>query len=512
MQTSIWAIGLRVGSVVTWGILFASCGGGGSDSGAGSTGAASNQRGTLVNWSLAKTLTPNQYTAGLNSDANGQLALSVAGPPTCTINIYHIEYWTVAPSPPGGGTEAPTLVSGAVIVPTGAAVQCSGSRPILLEAHGFQTDPTYNMADVDPTTSDIGERELVPLFFATQGYIVVAPNYAGYDISSLGYWPFLNAEQNAKEMEDALTAASQALSGPLASATTDSGKLFTCGYSAGGFVIMAADKAMQAAGIAITATAPTSGVYPVEAWRDAAFTGGLAFSDGMAFLTTSYQNAYGNVYSSLSDVYTAAYLADITSILPSQTVNLLPLAVFNGTPPSTGNPQLDALLQPTTADPIIATEFGNPYLITDGYRQSYVTDMIAHPDGAVPQQLPGVPVAAAPQNGLRQDLALNDMRSWTPRMPMILCGSDQDHNAPWDVNTAVMASYWSAQVASGLVTILDANSAPTSADPYATEKVGYQQYEAQVIATYGLVASYRSVHGVVDYYCMQAVRDFFARF
>ena len=89
---------------------------------------------------------------------------------------------------------------------------------------------------------------IVAAMFAAQGYIVVAPNYAGYDISTLGYHPFLNAAQQSGEMIDALTAARTALPNTLSSATSDSGKLFVTGYSEGGYVAMATQRAMEAAG------------------------------------------------------------------------------------------------------------------------------------------------------------------------------------------------------------------------------------------------------------------------
>ena len=34
---------------------------------------------------------------------------------------------------------------------------------------------------------------MIAAMYAAQGFIVVAPNYAGYDISTLGYHPYLNA-------------------------------------------------------------------------------------------------------------------------------------------------------------------------------------------------------------------------------------------------------------------------------------------------------------------------------
>jgi predicted dienelactone hydrolase len=69
------------------------------------------------------------------------------------------------------------------MVPTGAAPACSGARPIVLYAHGTNTDKNLNIADItDPTNT---EGVLIAAMFAAQGYIVVAPNYAGYDISTL---------------------------------------------------------------------------------------------------------------------------------------------------------------------------------------------------------------------------------------------------------------------------------------------------------------------------------------
>lgn len=75
----------------------AACGGGDGGGDAASpppppTGSMSTQRGTLVSTMLVQTLTPSQFTAGLSSNANGQLLLGLRGPPTCTISVYHIEY------------------------------------------------------------------------------------------------------------------------------------------------------------------------------------------------------------------------------------------------------------------------------------------------------------------------------------------------------------------------------------------------------------------------------------
>src|SRR6185436_4737982 len=109
-------------------------------------------------------------------------------------------------------------------------------------------------------------------FYAAQGYIAVAPNYAGYDKSTLGYHPFLVADQQSKDMIDALAAAKKALP-LLPTPATASAKLFITGYSQGGHVAMATQRAMQQAGMAVTAAAPMSGPYALAAQTDMVFEG-----------------------------------------------------------------------------------------------------------------------------------------------------------------------------------------------------------------------------------------------
>jgi hypothetical protein len=172
----------------------------------------------------------------------------------------------------------------------------------------------------------------------------VAPNYAGYDTSTLPYHPYLIADQQSKDMIDALGAARTAL--PLVSATLtkDDGQLFITGYSQGGYVAMATDRAMQAAGMKVTAAAPMSGPYALGAFVDAVFygevNGGAPISSTL--LLTAYQKAYGNIYADAVDVFESPYAAGIDSLLPTTTTrsdlysqNKLPeFALFSLTPPA----------------------------------------------------------------------------------------------------------------------------------------------------------------------------------
>ncbi len=484
--------------------------------------ATTNAHGTLVEDPPARlvSLDASAIVAQLNASSTGQQLLALAGPPACGVDVYYLKYWTVAPTAPG--SSMPIMDSGALMVPTGSAAQCSGGRPIMLYAHATTVDATYNIADVlDPT--QVEGLELA-VMYAAQGYIVVAPNFAGYDISTLGYYPFLNAQQNADEMMDALTAARTALLSTFTPSTTDGGELFVTGYSIGGFVAMATDKAMQAAGETVTATAPMSGPYAAEAFGDAIMTGHVNFDapEFAVLTTTSYQRAYGNVYSATTDVYSPQYAAGIDSLLPSATPlatliqegKLPQSALFSSTPPTTGIAAVDALLAlPSPPNPVYSAGFGNPFLISNSYRVSYVEDVAADPDGAdLSPPASGVPLAASPQNALRQDLKVNDMRSWTPRMPMLLCGGDQDPVVFFGVNTGTMEAYWQAQVSTGLVSVLDVNAAPAAGDPYAGVQEAFRQAAAQTVAQVGAQAALEQYHTAVAPFCMAAARGFFGRF
>jgi acetyl esterase/lipase len=509
LLTGICTIVCRIG-VVAGCFVLAGCG---SDTESATVG-TSTDRGSLLfdpPFRIAS-LNATDFQSQLGATPAGQSLLAVAGLPACGVDFYHIEYNTV------GGASEKTTASGALMVPTGAAPACAGPRPIVLYAHGTQTDKTANLADITNTNNT--EGALIAAVFAAHGYIVVAPNYAGYDTSSLPYHPFLNGDQQSKDMIDALAAARTALPHTTSSATSDSGKLFVTGYSQGGYVAMATHKALQAAGVAVTASAPMSGPYALEAFGDAIFYGSVDIGSTVfgALVTTSYQHSYQNLYTSPTQVFEAAYAGSIEGLLPSATpvstlfaTGKLPqTALFNSTTPVTGNATLDAALAVPT-NPVFALGFGPSNLITNDYRLGYVLDAVANPDGAVPTPQAGVPLAAAPGFALRQDLRTNDMRSWVPQSPMLLCGGDQDPTVFFSVNTGTMQAFWSALPA-GLVTVLDVNGAVNPSSPFAPLQVGFQTTLAGLLASGGQEAVVENYHVTVAPFCTVAARGFFSQF
>src|ERR1700735_2989221 len=292
--------------------LLCSCAGSSSPT---ATVAASTAHGTLA-------VNPPFRIASLNAAAfqarrapssSGAQLLQITGKPSCGVDFYYVKFWTV------GAAEEATESSGALMVPTGAAPACSGARPLVLYAHGTNPDKALNIADITNTSNT--EGVLIAAMFAAQGYIVVAPNYAGYDISTLGYHPFLNAQQQSGEMIDILTAARMALPNTMSAATSDSGKLFVTGYSEGGHVAMATQRALEASGAVVTGAAPMSGPYALVTFGDAIFLGAvnLGSTEFSPLITTSYQKAYGNIYTTPGDVYSSTYVNGIETLLPSAT-------------------------------------------------------------------------------------------------------------------------------------------------------------------------------------------------
>ncbi|MGH8302302.1 MAG: alpha/beta hydrolase family protein, partial [Steroidobacteraceae bacterium] len=278
---------------------------------------------------------PSDLLSSLSGNSDAAQLLKLAFSPVCSVDVYHLQYETV-----GGQGEA-TTASGALMVPGGINPACTGARPIVLYAHGTSTDKAYDIANLTGTDSNVNdEGVMLAAVFAAQGYIVVAPNYAGYDTSALTYHPYLVADQQSQDMMNALSAARSAFSGLGVSGGT---KLFITGYSQGGYVALATLRAMQAAGQGVTAAGPMSGPYALSAFADAIFMGEVDGGAPINFtlIVSAYQHAYGNVYSNPTDVFSSQYAANIASLLPTTTTRsdlysqgLLPqYALFSNTPP-----------------------------------------------------------------------------------------------------------------------------------------------------------------------------------
>ena len=492
--------------------LLAACGKGG---GLASAPQMQSGRGQLITNPPTKlgSFSVSDLISRLSGSDLGQELLKLAFSPTCSVDVYQLQYDTV------GAQSESTTASGALMIPSGLDSRCQSPRPILLYAHGTSTLKTYNIADV----TNNGEGLLLAAVFASRGYIVVAPNYAGYDTSSLAYHPYLDADQQSKDMIDALTAARSAFA---STSTSDNQKLFITGYSQGGYVAMATHRALQAAGTTVTGSAPMSGPYALAAFVDAVFEGQVSGGAVVNFtlLATSYQHAYGNIYTSTTDVFEAKYASGIDSLLPSTTAvstlvsqgRLPDNAIFSSTPPAPEFAAMTPATMPASLAPAFALGFGSDNLVTNNYRLSYLRDAQANPDGGFPGTSTGLP-AASPGIALRQALKTNDLRDWSPTSPVLLCAGNEDP-VVFFLNTQLMEGYWVTNAPSSVVTVLDVDSSALSGDPYANLKTGFATAKALVAAGAvaggatdgGTSAVLHAYHArLVPPFCLEAVREFF---
>jgi predicted esterase len=494
LQTPALSLGL--------GMLLAACSGGTTTGGtpqgvANSAPLPAPVRGSLVGQAASvavnvagnslTTLLPSVLAGFLESEQTGTLA--VAGQPQCSVSVYRVHYNTV-----GGAGEA-TDASAAIFVPTGGGASCGNSRPVLLYAHGTSLQKSYDMADIANNT----EARLAAAVFAAQGFVVVAPNYAGYGGSSLGYHPYLDRVQEGADMIDALRAARSSFT---AIGVRDSGKLLVTGYSQGGYVALATQRAMQElnnAEFTLSAAAGMSGPYAIARFGDALFGG--APRDGATVIVPTIINAAQHASAALyrvpADIYEAQYAATIADLVPG-TLGSSEL-VSQGRLPATSLFAADSMPQ----TPGHTQYFGANNLIRSDYRAAYLLDAAAHPC----DQSATAPLNCAPAHKLRQWLVRNDLRSYLPMAPTLLCGGHDDPTVPY-FNTTLSAAYFRARGAA--ITELDIDDTPSLNDPFRTAKAGFVAARSLLRAANGDAAIASSYHaGLVAPFCMAATRDYF---
>ena len=393
---------------------------------------------------FVKTFTANDINSGLGLGSTATPAAK------CGVTIEKVSYDTK------GAADEDTNATAALMLPTGDAAECKGDRPVLLYAHGTTTDKGYDFAQVGNTKNPaVGEANLIAANFAAQGYIVVAPNYAGYDDSKLDYHPYLVAQQQSTDMVDALDSARSIIERKKRandanySKIDDSGKLFIAGYSQGGYVTMATARLLEAQKKAVTAIAPSSGPYALAAFGDEIFMGNvnIGASRFAPLLGIGLQAKYGNIYTKKSDIFLDKYAdAQLPSNTPFgelvQAGKLPNNALFQKNP---SDPRLAGLAQGKLFS-ILGGYDETDYLIKTEFRAAYVADTQKNPDGLTLANGNNLP-AANPQNNLRKALKDNDLRGYVPTMPTFICGGNQDPTVYFDTNTGSMVKLLQAEVA-----------------------------------------------------------------
>ena len=458
---------------------------------------------------LAKSLDPAGMVQALGQLGTfGKQILAAAGQPKCSIDFHQFEYSTV------GAAGETTTASSSLMAPNGSDPACTGKRPVLMHGHGSSPQRAIRMGVLTPDAPYAATSAAAAALYAAQGYIVIMPNYAGYDTSTLSYHPHHVADQQSKDMIDALTAARKAFP-KLPHPVADSGKLFLTGYSEGGYVTMATHRAMQAAGIAVTASAPLSGNYAESVSYEASFgspelLSGLAQvgAESMLDLTlqfTAWQKAYGNLYAAPTELYQPAYAPTMETLAPTL------LAIDTLIPTGKLPPHLLARDMPGYASLPLSEQafYGTPEqsLLKSSYVTALLDDIHNHPCAVTSST---APLDCAHAHPMRAAWFKNDLRTWVPTVPLLMCGGNGDDEVPFN-NAALMQAYFNAHgVGANLVTVLDVDTPSLANDPYISAKALFAEAKRVVIAANGNPADPDNYHGYMAFAgCNLAARDFF---
>jgi hypothetical protein len=243
-------------------------------------------------------------------------------------------------------------------------------------------------------------------------------------------------------------------------------------------------------------------------------------------LITGYQQAYGTLYTHTTDLFESPYAGDVEFLLPglvprSQLYSegkLPQYALFNPVPPDPSYADITPATQPAFFAPVFALGLGNGNLLTNDFRARYLADAQVSPDGGWPVITTGTP-AASSRVGLRQALIQNDLRTWSPAAPTLLCGGDGDPQVFW-FNTQLMQNYWNTRepAVTGF-SVLDLDAPAAATDPYGIWKVGFSAAKLAVAALAiqqgasdgGTAAVFEAYHAtLVAPFCLAAVYAFFA--
>lgn len=219
---------------------------------------------------------------------------------TSGVDYYRVEYMTLHPN---GDS---VLVSGAIAVPS-AAPACP--KPIASYQHGTTTVRTE-------VPSFENTEGLLGVMYAGAGYVVTLPDFIGLGVSEL-FHLYVHAESQASTSLDLIRLAANEFQEELNYVWSE--ELFLFGYSQGGHATMALHKMIEedfSDEFTVTACAPMSGPYDISGTQTDMIIADepFSFSGFLPYVTMSYQAAYGDVYSSLDEIFIEPYASDLPEL------------------------------------------------------------------------------------------------------------------------------------------------------------------------------------------------------
>ncbi|WP_426175059.1 hypothetical protein [Massilia sp. TWR1-2-2] len=225
----------------------------------------------------------------------------------------------------------------------------------------------------------------------------------------------------------------------------------------------------------------------------------------LPMLISAAQRGGAALYAAPQQVYEDRYAATIEGLLPG--------AVSLGEQVAAGKLPVTALF---AADSMPQASgygkyFGDGNLIRTSYRDAYLAVMAANQcdrSGATP-------LDCAPAHPLRKFFRNNDLRTYTPGSPLMLCGGSGDPTVPY-LNSVSAGRYFHAQALQYALVEIDLDDLPGLSDPYRTPKLGF--IAAKVALRADAIRQGKSADDAVESnyhaalaapFCMLAARDFF---
>lgn len=221
-----------------------------------------------------------------------EFLLRVVIRPRYGIDAYRVLYGTI------DAFGDPTVASMLVVVPSGHL----GPAPMVAYHHG-------TVADDASVPSNLSTEAFIGYAFATEGYLIVMPDYLGFGASPIRYHPYVHAATEASAAIDAMRAAR---TGAAYLGLSLNGQVFLTGYSQGGHACVATMREIEAhhrGEFNLVFTAAGSGPYDLNGVQAA-----MALENGdypapgyFPLLMLGYQDVYGNLFSSYSEALTPPY-------------------------------------------------------------------------------------------------------------------------------------------------------------------------------------------------------------
>jgi hypothetical protein len=220
-----------------------------------------------------------------------------------TIDCYRIVY----PSTDGNGK--PIRLSGLLALPHGET-----PRGLVSFQHGTTSDR-------DSVPSNLSTDGLAPaILFGGNGYATIAPDYIGLGVSKMPH-PYMVAADTARAVVDMIHAVRHIKGVP-------GDPPFLTGFSEGGYASLAAQRALEAKGEPVLATAAVAGAFNLRAISIAFELKGPSqnASTYLALWVRGYATRYGHP---LDSAFTPHYAALVPSLLdiphdPDEVVKALP--------------------------------------------------------------------------------------------------------------------------------------------------------------------------------------------